>query len=116
MAYKKISNLKITYEDNWLKDYVERFGDSVIASPNYQALTGNFDPLKQWFEYRGMDWHDRYLKLRELCDDLKINGQKEPIKIYADGRINNGHKRCACLLYMEEDKVDCEIVPEDYKL
>lgn len=116
MVELSITSLKITYEDEWLKKYVELFGDSVEMSPQHQYLIGNKEPLKYWMLYRNIDWVTRANIMDELVGDIVLNGQKEPIKVYKDFRINTGHKRSAVLLYQGKITIKAEYVPDDYKL
>lgn len=112
----KIKDLKYTSEDKWLDGYKIHCGNTVKWHPNYLALTGEIIFLKEWFEYRKLDWLDRMGELIALHNDINKNGQKEPIKIYKDMRINNGHKRASVMLYLGYEEINAKIVPDDYKL
>ena len=112
----EISKLRITSEDEYLNRYVKENGDSVEKSPAYLLLKGEASVLKHWFTTRNLDWLKRAKEIFDLYFDIKKNGQKEPIKIYNDMRINTGHKRAAVMLFMGCKKIKYEIVPDDYKL
>jgi len=111
-----IDALRITYEDDWLGNYVEINGDSISKFPLYLALKGDVKPLKEWSEFRSMYFIDRIEILINLYKDIILNGQIEPIKIYHDMRINTGHKRASCMKLMGYKKIKAIIVNDDYKL
>ena len=88
-----ITALKTTGEDEWRLNYIEENGDSVLTSPEYLYLsTGIADGLLEWLGDYG---YYRMGQLDAVKKHLKEFGQLKPIKIYADNRINTGHKRAA---------------------
>jgi hypothetical protein len=116
MERVRIKDLRITYEDEWLEKWVSLVGDGVYESPQYLALVGVVTPFDRWMEFRGLSASDRYVGLMGVYSSIKKDGQKEPIKIYKDMRINTGHKRSAALAILGHEYIDAEYVPDDYKL
>ena len=111
-----ITSLKITSEDEWLDTYIKTSGDKVSDSPQYLALLGERSPLRDWMGFRGLDWLEGLRDILDVYVSLKKEGQKEPILIYSDGRINTGHKRAASALYLNWEKLKAVVVPDNYKL
>lgn len=111
-----ISALKVTSEDKWLRTWIEKNGDSVKKSPHYKWLNGDVKPIYDWMKFRKLRRDYITIPLIQIFKSLLNEGQKEPIKIYKDRRINTGHKRAACLLFMGKKTIKAEIVPDDYKL
>lgn len=116
MKEVSITALKITAEDDFLIGHISSWGASIRNSPHYMYLIGIATPMLKWMDMRKLDQDYHTKKLIELLVDIAKNGQKEPIKIYKDGRINTGHKRTACMLYLGYKKIKAEIVPDNYKL
>lgn len=112
----KIKDLKITSEDEWLDNWIADYGSGVERSPQYLALRGKTIPLASWMESRDLDFNKRLRMLHNVYNSIKAEGQKTPIKIYKDMRINTGHKRASAMLALGFDKIKAEIVPDDYKL
>lgn len=111
-----ITTLKITSEDKWLQKWVERHGATVGNSPQFKYLLGDSKPMQKWMQHRLLPANYLSKPLMETLASIIKEGQKEPIKIYKDGRINTGHKRAACLLFLGHDTIQAEIVEDDYKL
>lgn len=111
-----ITVLRITGEDNWMKDYIDRVGDKVETSPHFLYLLGRSMEMVEWMNYRKLS--EEYItgKMMIILKSLIKEGQKEPIKIYKDMRINTGHKRAACMLFLGYSKIKALIVPNDFKL
>lgn len=111
-----ITSLRITAEDDWLKSYIDVFTDEVEASPQYRYLKGKRRELLHWMRYRGLPFAHIATPLDEVLASMRKSGQLEPIQIYKDMRINNGHKRAAVSLYLNFDKINAIIIPDDTKL
>lgn len=116
MTEVSIMSLRITSEDEWLDDYIRRWGAGVRTSPNYQFLMGNTQILKGWFDFLNLDWLKRAYELLDVYMSIKEFGQLEPIKIYRDNRINTGHKRAAIMLFLGYENIKAEIVEDEHKL
>lgn len=112
----KLSELKITYEDDWLAAWVRRYGTKVRMSPHFLYLTGNYQPLEEWMKFRNLPATYISKPLMKTLQSLIEEGQKEPIAIYNDMRINTGHKRSACLLFLGHTDIRAVYVPDNYKL
>ena len=114
----QIKDLRITHEINavWLKRWIEANGDAVKDSPQYLYLCGDYEPLWEWCKYRRIPKTYFSQKIMDTLKSLIHEGQKEPIKIYRDMRINTGHKRAACMLFLGAKTIKAVIVPDDYKL
>jgi hypothetical protein len=114
-----IKSLRASYtpNDKWLDDYQKVFGQAVEFHPNYLCLKGDDNYLKLWFvSQNNPNWEEQKKKLFSLMEDIKKNGIQDHIKIYRDGRINTGHKRCCISLFLGNDLIRAEVVPDDYKL
>lgn len=112
----KIKDLKVTGEDEWMLDWIEKSEGLVSKSPHYLYLKGNPVPIVEWMINRNLPMEYLTGPLIEVLVSLIKDGQKEPIKIYKDKRICTGHKRASCLLYLGKDTIEAEIVSDDYKL
>lgn len=111
-----IISLKITAEDPWLKNYIEQWGDSVETSPQYKYLLGHPFDLQCWMDYRGLPIEHLASPLMVTLRSMIKEGQKNPILVYKDMRINTGHKRAACALFLGLKSIKSEFVEDDYKL
>lgn len=112
----KISDLRITAEDLFLKSYVAQASDRVEHSPQYYYLIGYYKVMSEWMQYRNLDYSYITTRLMYTLKSLISVGQLEPIKIYKDMRINTGHKRAACMLFLGYETIKAIIVPDDTKL
>lgn len=114
----KISDLRITHEKKavWLKQWIKENGDAVKDSPQYLYLCGDYEPVQAWCKYMRLPPTYFSQKIMMVLKSIIYEGQKEPIKIYKDMRINTGHKRSACLLYLGEKFIRAVVVPDNYKL
>lgn len=110
-----ILDLKVSYEADWLKNWVLTQGDSVAKSPHYLYLRGNPLPQLDWMKARNLPIAYVSAKLMEVLLSLIKNGQTEPIKIYRNMQICTGHKRSACMLYLGYKTIKAEIVADNYK-
>lgn len=112
-----IASLKITADkkDNWLKNYIKR-RDSIVDSPHYLYLIGQPQVMAEWMEFRRLPANYHTEKLVRLLVDIAKNGQRNPIKIYKDGRINTGHKRAVCMFYLGYKTIRTVTISNDYKL
>lgn len=111
-----ITELKITYEDKWLESWVKDHGDSIATHPNTLFLTGDAQPLIQWFTSRGYDWRVRAEELIHLYFHMKKHGQIHPIQVYPDNRIYTGHKRTGVLYTLGKKTVKAQRVSITTKL
>lgn len=111
-----ITALRITSEDRWLKEYIKNNGDSVFKSPHFLYLSGDPMPVYLWMVCRNLELKHITHPLMLTLQSLIKEGQKKPIKIYKDMRINTGHKRAACMLFLGYKTIKAIIVPDDYKL
>ena len=113
-----IKLLRVTHEVEgyWMMNWIKENGDSVKDSPQYLYLMGDFEPLWDWCRFRHLPSMYMSKKLMEVLYSIVYEGQKEPIKIYKDMRINTGHKRAACLLFLGAKNIKAEIVSDDTKL
>lgn len=111
-----ITSLRITAEDYWLERWIKTNGDSVARSPHYRYLQGKGEAMRSWMMSRSLEYDYLTEPMMQVLRSLIDEGQKEPIKIYKDMRINTGHKRAACLLFLGKETIKAEIVPDDYKL
>lgn len=112
----EIVNLKITTEDSWSKNWVVSHSDSVYRSPHYLYLQGNGQPMLDWLTFRKLPVDYLARPLIKILVSILKEGQKEPIKIYKDGRINTGHKRAAAMAYLGHKKIKATVVEDNYKL
>lgn len=112
----KISDLRITSEDPWMDKHIEKFHDSVSISPHYRYLNGTYHWIAEWTNFRKLDKNYITWPLMLTLQSLIKEGQLEPIKIYKDMRINTGHKRAACMLFLGYETIKAIIVPDDTKL
>lgn len=111
-----ITSLRVTYETPWLENWVKENGDSVQMHPNTFLLQGTITHMKNWYEYKGINWEERLIALLKLLWSIHREGQKEPIKVYKDLRINTGHKRASIMYLLGYEKIKAIIVPDDTKL
>lgn len=113
-----IKILRITPDNTgvWIDHWIKQNGDGVKESPHYLYLTGDFEPLWDWMRFRYLPSGYLAQKMMAVLKSLILEGQKEPIKIYKDMRINTGHKRAACMLFLGARTIKAEIVPDDTKL
>lgn len=111
-----ITALKVNPDDEWLTDYIRDNGDGVENSPHFKYLKGKSKDLHLWMSKRSLPWDYVSKPLMDTLVSLIKEGQKEPIKIYKDMKINTGHKRAACMLFLGFDKIKAVVVPDDYKL
>lgn len=113
-----ISLLRITpdVEGVWLTNWIKENGDSIKESPAYLYLEGDYEPLRSWCDFHHLPSFYLSQKLMEVLKSIIYEGQKEPILLYRDMRINTGHKRAACMLYLGAKTIKAIIVSDDYKL
>lgn len=113
-----IELLRITpdVEGKFLKHWIIDYGEGVKDSPHYLYLCGDYEPVAEWMRQRKLNPGYLSQKLMQLLQSIIWEGQKEPILIYKDMRINTGHKRAACLLFLKEKTIKARIVPDHYKL
>lgn len=111
-----ITSLKITSEDKWLERWIKNNGDQVRQSPQYLYLCGETEPLEEWMKFRKLPLRYMAVPLMNTLQSLIKDGQKEEILVYKDSRINTGHKRAACLLWLGHTEIDARFVDDDYKL
>lgn len=111
-----ITLLKITSEDKWLDNYIKIKGDKIENSPQYFYLIGKMKPIFEWMDYRKLNQDYLTKRLIEILVSIVRDEQKKSIKIYKDYRINTGHKRASCMLYLGYEKIKAIIVPDNYKL
>lgn len=113
-----IKLLRITTDVNevWLTHWIKENGDLVQDSPQYLYLLGDFEPMWEWSRFRHMHPTYQSKQLMDVFKSIIYEGQKEPIKIYKDMRINTGHKRAACMLFLGAKNIKAEIVADDTKL
>lgn len=111
-----IISLRITGEDEFMKEWIHRFGDAVKTSPHFLYLLGFYRPVEDWMRFRGLDKYYITRPLMRCMQDLMRENQKNPIFIYSDCRINTGHKRAACMLFLGFDTIKAIVVPNNFKL
>ena len=101
-----IKDLKFDVEDDWLREYANKNGNSIDKHPLYLALKGDKSILDQWCTYLKNIWlMERIDLLLDVYKSLIRYGQLEPIRLKADKTIITGHKRACVLLIMGKDKV-----------
>lgn len=100
----------------WFKKWIEENGEGVKVCPQYLYLVGDFEPMWDWMRFRHLPSSYIVQPLMKILKSIIYEGQKEPIKIYKDMRINTGHKRVACLAYLGAKTIKAIIVSDDTKL
>ena len=120
MAYQEIevsiSDLKVSHEDEWLKDWHERRSDVITADPRYLYLVGQPQALADWANFRDLSLCYFLTPLMEVLIDVARFGQKEPIKVYSNYLINDGHKRASVMTFLGYDKIKAIVVSNNTKL
>lgn len=112
----KISELRITAEDMWLLGYIDQTGGGIMSSPHYLYLRGLYETMYEWMQRRDLMPYYITMPMMDVLQSIIKEGQKEPIKIYKDMRINTGHKRAACMLFLGYKTIKAIIVPDNTKL
>lgn len=101
-----ITSLKFKTEDDFMKEYASKHGNSIIFHPNYLALKGDKSVMEQWCSFRKDIWlMERLDLLFDVYKSLIRYGQLEPIIINNDNEIITGEKRACCMLVMGKDKI-----------
>jgi urease accessory protein UreH len=95
-----ITALKVTSRDKWLTDRIKVYGDSIYEHPNYLVLKGDRKLFDWWMVSLGRDANKRYQQMLDIMDNIKKEGQKEPIVIDSHFQIIDGHKRTGIMAFL----------------
>ena len=108
--------ISVTPDDKWGLEYIRRWGDSIMTSPQFMYLHGMGSYCLERSKAMGIPENYTAGPLMQVLKSIMEQGQKEPILIYRDFRINTGHKRAACMLFLGRDFIKAEYVDDNYKL
>lgn len=100
-----ITSLKMTADDRWLKNWLEKTGKSIYTHPNYLMLKGRRKEFDEWMISCHRDIEKRFKHTNKVLQSIKKHGQRKPIIIDKENNVLDGHKRTACMAFIGYDKI-----------